>query len=69
MSAIQIAVDLEGDFTIQEIKTKPGIFVQKGQILFSLKENSSGKVTKIKAPTAGKSTKVHKKNGQNVKKG
>ena len=69
MSVVKIAVEIDGDLIIQDIKTRIGVFTQKGQVLFSIKDTVSGKVTKIKSQTAGKSMKLLKKNGQSVSKG
>ena len=69
MSKQKIAVDIDGEFVIHDVKANPGSYVQKGQILFTLKETSSGNLTKIKALNSGKSIKVLKRSGNPVKKG
>ena len=69
MSVVKIAVEVDGDFIVQNVFTKPGMFVQKDEVLFSLKDKNSNKVTKIKAPSAGKADKVHKSKGNAASKG
>ena len=69
MSVVKIAVEVDGDFIVQNVFTKPGMFVQKDEVLFSLKDKNSNKVTKIKAPAAGKADKVHKSKGNAASKG
>ena len=69
MTKEKITVTLEGEFTIQDLKAKVGVFVEKGKILFSLKNTSTGNITKIKSPSAGKVSKILKKSGTNVTKG
>ena len=69
MSVIKISVEVDGDLIVQNVFTKPGMFVQKEEVLFSLKDQTSNKVTKIKAPTAGKSIKVHKMKGNSASRG
>jgi len=69
MSVVKIAVEVDGEFTVQNVFTKPGMFVQKDEVLFSLKDQKSSKVTKIKAPTAGKTDKIHKMKGNSATQG
>ena len=69
MSVVKIAVEVDGDFIVQNVFTKPGMFVQKDEVLFSLKDKNSNKVTKIKAPATGKAGKVHKSKGNAASKG
>ena len=69
MSVVKIAVEVDGDFIVQNVFTKPGMFVQKDDILLSLKDKNSNKITKIKAPSAGKTEKVLKSKGNDASKG
>ena len=69
MSVVKIAVEVDGEFTVQNVFTKPGMFVQKDEVLASLKDQKTNKITKIKAPTAGKTDKIHKMKGTTVSQG
>ena len=69
MTLEKVSVTIEGEFTIQDLRAKVGVFVEKGKILFSLKNNSSGNVTKVKSSSAGKVSKILKKSGTNVSQG
>ena len=69
MSVVKIAVEVDGDFIVQNVFTKPGMFVQKAEVLFSMKEKNSNKITKIKAPSAGKVDKVLKSKGNDASRG
>ena len=69
MSVVKIAVEVDGEFTVQNVFTKPGMFVQKDEVLASLKDQKTNKVAKIKAPTAGKTDKIHKMKGSSVSQG
>merc|ERR1719367_2088310 len=42
------------------------MFVQKDEVLASLKDQKNNKIAKIKAPTAGKTDKIHKMKGSSV---
>ena len=61
-----ITVENPGDFTVQDMKAKVGLFTQKGQILYSLKEKSTGNLHKIKAQKPGKPIQILKKTGTDV---
>ena len=62
----EIRVTAKGEFVVQEMKARVGNFVMKGQFLFSLKDKSSGNVTKIRAEADGKPSKILHKSGSDV---
>lgn len=64
-----ITVEKHGDFTVQDMKAKAGMFTQKGQLLYSLKEKSTGNVHRIKAQKPGKPLQILKKTGTDVSHG
>ena len=64
-----ITVQNHGDFTVQDMKAKVGLFTQKGQLLYSLKEKPTGNVYRIKAQKPGKPLQILKKTGANVSHG
>ena len=62
----EIRVTAKGEFVVQEMKARVGNFMMKGQFLFSLKDKSSGNVTKIRAEADGKPSKILHKSGSDV---
>ena len=69
MAHEMISVTMAGDFTVQGVYANPGLFIKKGENLCSLKNESTGNITKVKAPSSGKALRILVKKQSKVQQG